>query len=355
VALELGQEREVCRWEHADEVVTEAVLVLKWGGVLTEAGRRQAEALGRRFRETIYEGESLLRLHSTYRHDCKVYAASEGRVQMTAAAFAKGLLALDGSLTPILASLVRTYNTKQLLDDASPAKDLMNQAKARLRSGLVRSWTGEKLHEGTEGIGGLPIGLVETISAARSSSTVRALRILGADPLDHLKELHRAIEALVLDAKEAVHRALQAEVAAGDDRAVQLLEDFEMIGISFQNGAQREGGAGVVADGSDQSPPMHAVVPGSTPDTFSPASSVREIHVMKPGRDAAANQMLPNVADHTYAISPGMADQGYPSTPTVALFGNHDRARVDHGDHAVTTYDEQVQGRGSMSASLGSP
>ena len=34
-------------------------------------------------------GCGLLRLHSTYRHDLKIYASDEGRVQMTAAAFAK--------------------------------------------------------------------------------------------------------------------------------------------------------------------------------------------------------------------------------------------------------------------------
>ena len=36
-----------------------------------------------------YPGCGLLRLHSTYRHDLKIYASDEGRVQMTAAAFAK--------------------------------------------------------------------------------------------------------------------------------------------------------------------------------------------------------------------------------------------------------------------------
>ena len=41
------------------------------------------------------QGLGLLRLHSTYRHDLKIYASDEGRVQMTAAAFAKGLLALE--------------------------------------------------------------------------------------------------------------------------------------------------------------------------------------------------------------------------------------------------------------------
>lgn len=107
------------------------LLVLKWGGELTPAGRVQAEELGRAFRcmypggqgilfiifvmagSHIYEkrrstetneklhsfslvgdyagfpGCGLLRLHSTYRHDLKIYASDEGRVQMTAAAFAK--------------------------------------------------------------------------------------------------------------------------------------------------------------------------------------------------------------------------------------------------------------------------
>jgi hypothetical protein len=53
-------------------------------------------------------GGGLLRLHSTYRHDLKIYSSDEGRVQMSAAAFTKGLLDLEGSsLTPILVSLVK--------------------------------------------------------------------------------------------------------------------------------------------------------------------------------------------------------------------------------------------------------
>lgn len=38
----------------------------------------------------------MLRLHSTYRHDLKIYASDEGRVQMTAAAFAKVLVLSGG-------------------------------------------------------------------------------------------------------------------------------------------------------------------------------------------------------------------------------------------------------------------
>ena len=79
------------------------------------------------------EGTGLFRLHSTYRHDLKIYSSDEGRVQvrtpftlillkiikhmcwkkkclnwfayvdqMSAAAFAKGMLDLEGQLTPIL-------------------------------------------------------------------------------------------------------------------------------------------------------------------------------------------------------------------------------------------------------------
>uniref|UniRef100_A0A2C9M5P0 diphosphoinositol-pentakisphosphate 1-kinase n=1 Tax=Biomphalaria glabrata TaxID=6526 RepID=A0A2C9M5P0_BIOGL len=73
------------------------VLILKWGGELTPAGRVQAENLGKAFR-TLYPGGQgqfeapglgFLRLHSTFRHDLKIYASDEGRVQMTASAFTK--------------------------------------------------------------------------------------------------------------------------------------------------------------------------------------------------------------------------------------------------------------------------
>ncbi|ACO62675.1 predicted protein, partial [Micromonas commoda] len=100
--------------EGPTERVTQALLILKFGGVLTHLGKNQAEFLGRDFRMRMYPGgdpnsDGLLRLHSTYRHDLKIYSSDEGRVQITAAAFIKGLLDLEtenNQLTPILASLV---------------------------------------------------------------------------------------------------------------------------------------------------------------------------------------------------------------------------------------------------------
>ncbi|XP_055384691.1 inositol hexakisphosphate and diphosphoinositol-pentakisphosphate kinase isoform X2 [Condylostylus longicornis] len=119
------------------------VLILKWGGELTPAGRIQAEELGRIFR-CMYpggqgrndysgaQGLGLLRLHSTFRHDLKIYASDEGRVQMTAAAFAKGLLALEGELTPILVQMVKSANTNGLLDNDCDSSKYQDMAKNRL-------------------------------------------------------------------------------------------------------------------------------------------------------------------------------------------------------------------------------
>ncbi|XP_024390949.1 inositol hexakisphosphate and diphosphoinositol-pentakisphosphate kinase VIP1 isoform X2 [Physcomitrium patens] len=115
-----------------EERPIEALMVLKYGGVLTHAGRKQAEELGRSFRNGMYPGEGtgLLRLHSTYRHDLKIYSSDEGRVQMSAAAFAKGLLDLEGQLTPILVSLVS--KDSPMLDGLETASIEMEEAKTKL-------------------------------------------------------------------------------------------------------------------------------------------------------------------------------------------------------------------------------
>ncbi|KAJ8546082.1 hypothetical protein K7X08_018665 [Anisodus acutangulus] len=126
--------------EGEEERPVEALMILKYGGVLTHAGRKQAEELGRYFRNHMYPGEGtgLLRLHSTYRHDLKIYSSDEGRVQMSAAAFAKGLLDLEGQLTPILVSLVSKDSS--MLDGLENASIEMEDAKARLND-IITSGT----------------------------------------------------------------------------------------------------------------------------------------------------------------------------------------------------------------------
>ena len=82
-------------------------------------------------------GGGVLRLHATYRHDLKIKASDEGRVMKTAAAFTKGLLELEGNLTPILASLVTVEEKdRKMLDKGGndEIKDDMDRCKEHMAS-----------------------------------------------------------------------------------------------------------------------------------------------------------------------------------------------------------------------------
>uniref|UniRef100_A0A673CE21 Inositol hexakisphosphate and diphosphoinositol-pentakisphosphate kinase n=1 Tax=Sphaeramia orbicularis TaxID=375764 RepID=A0A673CE21_9TELE len=127
------------------------LLVLKWGGGVDPRRQSPGGGAGRAFRCMYPEvkvrvgdyagfpGCGLLRLHSTYRHDLKIYASDEGRVQMTAAAFAKGLLALEGELTPILVQMVKSANMNGLLDnDSDSLSSCQHRVKARLHEILQK-------------------------------------------------------------------------------------------------------------------------------------------------------------------------------------------------------------------------
>ncbi|ALC49457.1 l-1-G0196, partial [Drosophila busckii] len=191
------------------------VLILKWGGELTPAGRIQAEELGRIFRcmypggqgRSDYSGTQglgLLRwvslnqlpssltyaftfctfsLHSTFRHDLKIYASDEGRVQMTAAAFAKGLLALEGELTPILVQMVKSANTNGLLDNDCDSSKYQNLAKGRLHElmQIDREFTKEDR---------------EQINPCNSKSINQALDFVK-NPVDCCNHVHTLIRELL--------------------------------------------------------------------------------------------------------------------------------------------------------------
>ncbi|XP_017060541.1 inositol hexakisphosphate and diphosphoinositol-pentakisphosphate kinase isoform X11 [Drosophila ficusphila] len=170
------------------------VLILKWGGELTPAGRIQAEELGRIFRcmypggqgRSDYSGTQglgLLRLHSTFRHDLKIYASDEGRVQMTAAAFAKGLLALEGELTPILVQMVKSANTNGLLDNDCDSSKYQNLAKGRLHELMQndREFTKEDR---------------ELINPCNSKSITQALDFVK-NPVDCCHHVHLLIRELL--------------------------------------------------------------------------------------------------------------------------------------------------------------
>jgi len=80
-----------------------------------------------------------LRLHSTFRHDLKIKTSDEGRVMKTAAAFAKGLLELEGEIPPILVSLVHKEKGSMHMLDPSGDKDVkleLDECKEKISMNL---------------------------------------------------------------------------------------------------------------------------------------------------------------------------------------------------------------------------
>ncbi|XP_078139976.1 inositol hexakisphosphate and diphosphoinositol-pentakisphosphate kinase 1 [Centroberyx gerrardi] len=185
------------------------LLVLKWGGELTPAGRVQAEELGRAFRCMYpggqgdyagFPGCGLLRLHSTYRHDLKIYASDEGRVQMTAAAFAKGLLALEGELTPILVQMVKSANMNGLLDsDSDSLSGCQHRVKARLHEIM------QKDEEFTEED-------YERLAPTCSASLVNSMKIVE-NPVTTCDQVYALIQSLT----SQIRKRMEDPKSAGED------------------------------------------------------------------------------------------------------------------------------------------
>ncbi|XP_076801745.1 inositol hexakisphosphate and diphosphoinositol-pentakisphosphate kinase 2-like isoform X2 [Clavelina lepadiformis] len=195
------------------------LLILKWGGELTPAGRSQAEKLGQAFRCMYpgghgdyagYPGCGLLRLHSTYRHDLKIYASDEGRVQMTAAAFAKGLLALEGELTPILVQMVKSANMNGLLDnEGDSASECQQKVKAKLQEVLNKP-------------GPVSTEDISRIVPLNSQSILKAIKYL-----ENPQEKCRKIYKLMKNLTSQVNQKLAAD--RGKDHRLYHNESLEIM------------------------------------------------------------------------------------------------------------------------------
>ncbi|XP_041753312.1 inositol hexakisphosphate and diphosphoinositol-pentakisphosphate kinase 2 isoform X10 [Coregonus clupeaformis] len=195
------------------------LLVLKWGGELTPAGRVQAEELGRAFRCMYpggqgdyagFPGCGLLRLHSTYRHDLKIYASDEGRVQMTAAAFAKGLLALEGELTPILVQMVKSANMNGLLDsDSDSLSSCQQRVKARLHEILQRDrdFTAEDY---------------EKLAPTTSSSLIKSMQMIK-NPVKTCDKVYALIQSLTLQIRQRMEEPKSADIQLYHSETLDLM------------------------------------------------------------------------------------------------------------------------------------
>uniref|UniRef100_A0A8C8S7D9 Inositol hexakisphosphate and diphosphoinositol-pentakisphosphate kinase n=1 Tax=Pelusios castaneus TaxID=367368 RepID=A0A8C8S7D9_9SAUR len=195
------------------------LLVLKWGGELTPAGRVQAEELGRAFRCMYpggqgdyagFPGCGLLRLHSTYRHDLKIYASDEGRVQMTAAAFAKGLLALEGELTPILVQMVKSANMNGLLDsDSDSLSSCQHRVKARLHEILQRDreFTPEDY---------------EKLTPSGSISLIKSMKVIR-NPVRTCDKVYSLIQSLTSQIRQRMEDPKSADIQLYHSETLELM------------------------------------------------------------------------------------------------------------------------------------
>ncbi|KAL2778595.1 inositol hexakisphosphate and diphosphoinositol-pentakisphosphate kinase 2 isoform 6, partial [Daubentonia madagascariensis] len=194
------------------------LLVLKWGGELTPAGRVQAEELGRAFRCMYpggqdyagFPGCGLLRLHSTYRHDLKIYASDEGRVQMTAAAFAKGLLALEGELTPILVQMVKSANMNGLLDsDSDSLSSCQQRVKARLHEILQkdRDFTAEDY---------------EKLTPSGSISLIKSMHLIK-NPVKTCDKVYSLIQSLTSQIRRRMEDPKSSDIQLYHSETLELM------------------------------------------------------------------------------------------------------------------------------------
>ncbi|XP_058623220.1 inositol hexakisphosphate and diphosphoinositol-pentakisphosphate kinase 1 isoform X3 [Onychostoma macrolepis] len=214
-----GQPKASSEEEDALKEGPSLLLVLKWGGELTPAGRVQAEELGRAFRCMYpggqgdyagFPGCGLLRLHSTYRHDLKIYASDEGRVQMTAAAFAKGLLALEGELTPILVQMVKSANMNGLLDsDSDSLTDCQQRVKARLHEIMQKN---KEFNE-------------EDYSKLASTSSPSLVNSMGVivNPVSTCDQVHTLIQSLTCQICKRLEDPKSADLQLYHSETLELM------------------------------------------------------------------------------------------------------------------------------------
>ncbi|XP_028823864.1 inositol hexakisphosphate and diphosphoinositol-pentakisphosphate kinase 2 isoform X4 [Denticeps clupeoides] len=214
-----GQPKTSSEEEDARKEGPSLLLVLKWGGELTPAGRVQAEELGRAFRCMYpggqgdyagFPGCGLLRLHSTYRHDLKIYASDEGRVQMTAAAFAKGLLALEGELTPILVQMVKSANMNGLLDNnIDSLSGCQQRVKGRLHEILQRD---QEFAEDD----------YDRLAPTGSISLLNSMKLLG-NPVSTCDKVYSLIQSLTSQIRKRLEDPKSADLQLYHSETLELM------------------------------------------------------------------------------------------------------------------------------------
>ncbi|CAB9509992.1 hexakisphosphate and diphosphoinositol-pentakisphosphate kinase [Seminavis robusta] len=191
---------------------TSVQLVFKYGGNLTRLGENQALRLGRRVRRDAYpdvSGGGILRLHSTFRHDLKIKTSDEGRVMKTAAAFAKGLLELEGDLPPILVSLVHKEKGSMHMLDPSGNKEVkmeLDECKEKITANLQKDIDVDKA---------TPEEREQLVGPQELTSLHRALKAIR-NPRKTLMQIHRTMGELIDQLEEML-----GMMGSGDEKRIE--------------------------------------------------------------------------------------------------------------------------------------
>lgn len=214
---------------------SEVQLILKWGGNLTKLGEKQSIRLGQRFRSQMYPdapGGGILRLHSTFRHDLKIKTSDEGRVMKTAAAFAKGLLELEGDLPPILVSLVHKEKGSMHMLDPSGNKEVkmeLDECKEKITANLQRDIDIETAPEED---------LEQLVGPKELSSLRDALHSVG-NPRKTLFAIHETMGELINQLEEmlgAMGSGDETRIEGGEGLRGEVDDDVALSGVKLYKG-----------------------------------------------------------------------------------------------------------------------
>jgi inositol-hexakisphosphate/diphosphoinositol-pentakisphosphate 1-kinase len=177
-------------------------------------------------------GGGILRLHSTFRHDLKIKTSDEGRVMKTAAAFAKGLLELEGDLPPILVSLVHKEKGSMHMLDPSGNKEVkmeLDECKVKITANLQKEIDIDKATVDER---------EQLVGPRELTSLHRALKTIG-NPRKTLVKIHETIKELIDQLEEMLgmmgsgdeERIEGGEGLMGDDE-----DDVALSGVKLYKG-----------------------------------------------------------------------------------------------------------------------
>ena len=185
---------------------------------LTKLGEKQSIHLGKALRHELYpdpSGGGILRLHSTFRHDLKITTSDEGRVMKTAAAFAKGLLELEGDLPPILVSLVHKEKGSMHMLDPSGNKEVkmeLDECKEKITANLQRDTDVTSVSE----------DILEQMAGPKELTSLRDALFRIGNPRKALFKIHECMGELLVQLEEMLE-----DMGSGDEKRIEGGEGLE--------------------------------------------------------------------------------------------------------------------------------